>query len=185
MVRVLIAGATLALSGCLDVDVSNGGGGHGSGRSGSGGGEPICQVVGSPSYNNLGFADPARALDADLATFATLSPGSSASGTLTATHIDRMAGEVAGVAITRPFAGTVSVSITTYKNNVPVDSGQAGTTTFTNSGGIQTCPGQHCFERDGMAFFGIPTTGDFDQLEASISITNLPSPLELRELCVS
>lgn len=185
MFRVLVVCTTLALGACLDVEVGNGSGGDGAGRSDGGGGAAICQVVGSRSYNNLGFTDPAKALDADLATFATLSPGSSASGTLTATQVDRMAGEVAGVAITRPDAGTVSVSITTYKDNVPIDSGQAGTTTFTETGGIQTCPGQHCFERNGQAYFGIPTTGDFDQIEASINITNLASPLQLRELCVN
>lgn len=185
MYRAFVVYATLALSACLDVDVSNGSGGGS--RAGDGGGSPICQVVGDGNnYSGTTYDNPGLAFDGSLATFATLSPASSAGGTISGGGIDRMAGEVPGVAFTRPGGGTVSVSITTYKDNVPGNTSEAGTWTFTSTGEVQSCPGgaANCFERDGLVFFGIETLTDFDRIEASITIANLPAPLELRELCV-
>ena len=72
------------------------------------------------------------------------------------------------------------------KRETPGNTGEAGTWTFSPTGGVKSCPGGagNCFERNGLVFFGINTLGDFDRIEASITITNLPAPLELRELCV-
>src|SRR5688500_7763323 len=100
MYRGIVMGLALMLGAC-----SGGGGGDdggdGGGGGGGGGGEPVCQVVGgsSGSYSNAGFTDPAKAFDGNLGTFATLSPQESAAATISGSQIDRMAGEIAGVAI--------------------------------------------------------------------------------------
>jgi hypothetical protein len=178
--NLLCTAAAVLACGC------SGGGGDGDASGGSDGVSAICQVVGTGNVSSTGTAtNITQAFDADLLSFALVAPGSSAAATFTGRGIDRMAGEVPGVAFTRPTGGSVSVTITTYKDGAPADSRQAATATFTMSGQVQTCSGMNCDIRNGVVFWGIDTTNDFDEIEAAISITNLPAPLELRELCVN
>jgi hypothetical protein len=166
----------VALAGCKS----------GVGGSDGDGAEPICQVVGSGNaISGSTYANPVKAFDGSLESFATLSPAASASGTISGGGISRMAGEVAGVAITRPLSGSISVTITTYKGGIPADTGQAAAVNYTPAGQQSTCPSMNCLERSGVAFFGIDTLQDFDEIEAAISISNFSAPLELRELCVN
>lgn len=180
MVRGVMACLAFALGACSS------GGGSGEGGSGARLDNPICQADGTGNYvSDTTFENGTLAFDGNLATFATLSPATSAAGTIAGGGVNWLAGEVAGVAFTRPTSGTISVSIATYAGDVPRDSGQAGTMNFTATGSQVTCAGMNCLERDDMVFMGIDTLSNYDRIEASVSIANFSAPLELRELCVN
>lgn len=161
---------------------SSGGGGD----EGQGPAPGICGIVGSGSFvDGTTYTDPVKAFDGSLGTFATLGPAASASGTISGGGISGKAGELAGVAFTQPNSGSVSVTITTYKGGVPMDSNQAGAYNFTPAGRQAACPPSHCLEQNGVEWWGIDTLSDFDRIEAAISIANLDAPLQVRELCVN
>jgi len=174
--RVAAVALSVAAAAC-------GGGGDGS-SSGA-----ICQVLAgtlastTPPPSTL---DPAgAAFDADLGTYATLSPTASATTTVRASGISRMAGEIAGIAYTSPVSGNISATITTYRDGAEADSGEPLTQTHAATGGSQVCPGGYCVDHEGgMAYVGLNTTEDFDEIEVVISISNFSAPLELREICV-
>lgn len=175
MRSLAVVGLTALLAAC------GGGGGGGSGGQNP---TPVCQVVGGTASGS-GFQNAALAFDANLGTFATLSPGPSAAGTIGGAGNSRMAGEVAGVAFTRPISGSVSVTMSTFNGGAPVESRQVGTLNFTPTGVSMVCPAMNCFVRDGLVFMGFETLADFDEMEAAVSISNLPGALEVRELCVN
>lgn len=149
----------------------------------------ICQVVGNGSYVTTSsgpggeFANPTLAFDGHLESYAELGPSQSAAGTISGGGLSRMAGEYAGIAFTRPASGAVTVNISTYHNGVLQESRQAGSANYPPTGQQSTCPG-YCVEQNGQVFFGVATLLDFDTIEAQISMSALPEPLQLRELCV-
>jgi hypothetical protein len=151
---------------------------------------PICRVVGNgvavtTSSNPSGeFANPTLAFDGHLESYAELSPAQSATGTISGGGLARPGGEYAGIAFTRPASGAITVNITTYKDGVPRETRQAGSTNYTPTGSQSTCPGW-CLERDGLVFMGVDTLLEFDTIEAQINMSALPQPLQIRELCVN
>jgi hypothetical protein len=154
------------------------------------GSEAICQVIGdgspvtSTAVQPSNFEDDVLVFDGHLDSWATLSPATSASGTISAGGVPRSAGDRPGVAFTTPSNGVVSVTISTYMGDTPRETMQVGTQAYGNAGS-QNCNGD-CLNnsQSGMSFFGMATLMDFDRIEAAIQVSGLDEPLQLRELCV-
>jgi hypothetical protein len=171
--RIGAAILAFVLSGC------SGGGGDGGVQF-----VPICEVIGNGSnVSAAGIDEPVLGFDGHLDSYATLGPADSATGTLSGGGVPRPAGEFAGVAFTTPTAGVVSVTITLYAGNVPIKSREAATLDYSSTNSV--CP-EYCThsDRTGHSFVGIPATGQYDRIEAVLSISDLDQPLQIRELCV-
>lgn len=186
------------IAGGIILGACGGGNGYSSGNGGNNG-NVICTVMGGgnshvTSTANTGgssFGSPNYAFDGNLDSIATLSPGvtNAGGGTIRGTAQSgtiETAGKVAGIYITTPPAGTVSITINTYLGGTVQDQERVIQETYGNAG-VQNCtPGATCEDKnDGKSsYYGLTTTKNFDAIEAVISLTGFTSPMQIHELCL-
>ena len=160
------------------------GGGGGSSQSDS-----ICTVIGGGAAQvaatpAASFSNATAAFDGDLSSFGSLTTSSGTLRGTAQTGTMQTGGPYAGLAISTPAAGTLSVSITTFLNGTQQDTGAVGSQSF-GSSNVQNCnPGQDCRVRNDLSYFGLRTTKNFDAIEAVLSYSGSASPLQIRELCI-
>lgn len=168
------------------------------GTAGCGGGgsdaDAFCAALGGGSASvsaspepGSAFDSPAAVFDGDLGTYASLTVpaagGGSIRGTAQAGTV-AAGGEVAGILLSVPDNGSYTISINTYVEGEPVDSGVAATFSYANGSPVsQSCAGT-CVTRNGVSFVGVSTTAPFDAIEAVLSVNGATAAIELRELCI-
>ncbi len=169
----------LALNGC-------GGGGY---SGGGNNGNTVCEVVGESANTGSSFANPNYAFDGNLDTIATLTAGAtngggSIRGTAQAGVVEP-SGKVAGIYITTPSSGTLTVTINTYLSGAKQEGQQVDQEVYGNAAAQHCTPGQVCEDKsDGAtSYYGLNTTKTFDAIEAVLSWSG-PNPLQIHELCL-
>ncbi|WP_169577678.1 hypothetical protein [Sinimarinibacterium sp. CAU 1509] len=153
---------------------------------GGGGDDAICQSIvsssGSGAVNSrstgLTVDNEGLAFDGDLGSAAQMY-SITGSGNAVFEATGRTAnGGFAGVLLKLPAGQVTQVSVTALQDGNVAASGTAGT----DSNNSQVCPGR-CQRKDGFTFFGIPVSGAFDTIQASIQISGTTEDTLVYELC--
>lgn len=173
--RILITGLLVALL------ASCGGGGN---DSPMGQANQFCFAIAQPGGNAscegcTQVSDTGNAFDGRLDSGASM--GGGGQGNFSGTAATQPAGRVAGVYFVLPPAPNgITVSISTYLNNVLQDSGGPST----QGSNSQTCnTSMDCLGSGTEGFIGLHTTKSYNKIEAAIGNTNT-ARLQVRELCV-
>lgn len=151
----------------------------GGGSDGGGAANALCSALGggassvqSNAAPNASFSDVDAVFDGDVSSFATLTTtggtGSSSVRGTTQSGVVSSA-SVAGLLFEGELSINTNLVITTYLSGAQQDAGPATNTT----------------SRDGLHFFGINTSANFDSIEATLNLVGDPPALKLFELCVN
>jgi hypothetical protein len=170
--------------------------GCGGGGAGAGGGASICALMGggdsqvsATPNSGSSFSNAGNAFDGNLDSIATLTAGAlNGGGTIRGTAQSGVlapAGSVAGMFITTPTSGTLTVTINTYLSGARQEGGQVDRETYGSNPGQNCTPGDVCENKDDgvSSYYGLPTTKQYNAIEAVLA-WNGSSPLQIHELCV-